>query len=759
MKKITLLLLSVLFLFGLSLNMFPNVYAGLSGSTYDVEVRVIYGDGNEQTLPLAGQSFGQNISIDLSAFSAYDFVYFIANGEIVGDYNAEFKVNSDLNIIAVLKTSGQEVATFIDSNGEYIDSDYVLTDDTPVAPDVSAYSKAGYSVDTENPWSPSISTLTDDQIYTLQYNLNSVSTYIITATNGTSSNDTPAFNEVVTVTASSGTAGYWTEDDIVVAYGTTYTFTALASRSLVWNESSDNEVPVLSLVDVSGIRNGYSSFLGQVYLPDGYEAVEFGFLFDSDEEIALTVDNAETIKVSTASNYYNEFLRSVQSGSYKSARAYAVVDNGTSFETIYSDILVFSVNSGASELFISEYIEGSSNNKAIEIYNGTGSDVDLSEYSVEVYYNGGTSPNNINLTGTLPNGETYIVYNSSAVSTIKNASSYYLSSGSATWNGDDVVALLHSGTIIDKIGIIGTDPGSNWLNYNSDYTMSTSDNTIVRNADVTGPKTSFDGSEWTQYAIDYFDNTGMHTMTAGSSSSSTTKISEFLDLVETDFNAPSETLEISENYTLPTTSLYGASVEWNVTLGSTYINALGEVTRPANGVGDQAATLEYTITVGDKTIVGYINFIILQESLVEATGLTETFDNLDYSGGSYASGSFVGDNSITWTYANSRGDFDLEGNALMLKGSTGQVVSSTISGGISSFTVQFYDAYSGAAELELYINDVLIATSITHDGDSDNTPVTFTVENINISGDFTIKLVATDSQTVIDNITWLGYSE
>ncbi len=43
------------------------------------------------------------------------------------------------------------------------------------------------------------------------------------------------------------------------------------------------------------------------------------------------------------------------------------------------------------DLFISEYIEGSNFNKAIEIYNGTGSNVDLSNYTLELYSNGAST--------------------------------------------------------------------------------------------------------------------------------------------------------------------------------------------------------------------------------------------------------------------------------------------------------------------------------------------------------------------------------
>jgi len=41
-----------------------------------------------------------------------------------------------------------------------------------------------------------------------------------------------------------------------------------------------------------------------------------------------------------------------------------------------------------SKLFISEYVEGSANNKAVEIYNPTDEAVDLSLYTVKRYSNG-----------------------------------------------------------------------------------------------------------------------------------------------------------------------------------------------------------------------------------------------------------------------------------------------------------------------------------------------------------------------------------
>ena len=77
-----------------------------------------------------------------------------------------------------------------------------------------------------------------------------------------------------------------------------------------------------------------------------------------------------------------------------------------------------SVACGAStELFVSEYVEGSSFNKAIEIYNGTGADVNLGAegYVVEIYFNGSPTPGRtISLSGSVADSDVFILAHSSA---------------------------------------------------------------------------------------------------------------------------------------------------------------------------------------------------------------------------------------------------------------------------------------------------------------------------------------------------------
>lgn len=162
----------------------------------------------------------------------------------------------------------------------------------------------------------------------------------------------------------------------------------------------------------------------------------------------------------------------------------------------------------ATELFISEYIEGSSNNKVIEIFNGTGSPVTLSNYSVKLYTNGSSSAGSTLLLSliksTLNHGEVLVISNSQAGPSFKPIGFY--SHGVAGFNGDDAIALLKNDVVIDQFGVIGTDPGSSW---NIDG-ITTVDKTLVRKASVTGPNSVWTPSEWIQYNVDTSSYLGSH---------------------------------------------------------------------------------------------------------------------------------------------------------------------------------------------------------------------------------------------------------
>ncbi len=169
----------------------------------------------------------------------------------------------------------------------------------------------------------------------------------------------------------------------------------------------------------------------------------------------------------------------------------------------------------ASDLFFSEYVEGSSNNKALEIYNGTGADVSLTGYSVVQYFNGSTTPGlTIALSGTLAAGDVFVLAHASSDAAILAQAD--LTSGSGFFNGDDAIALVGPGGTLDVIGQIGVDPGTEW----GTGLTSTADNTIRRAETIcsgrTDGSTAFDpADEWVGYANNTFDGLGSHTATCG----------------------------------------------------------------------------------------------------------------------------------------------------------------------------------------------------------------------------------------------------
>ena len=174
-------------------------------------------------------------------------------------------------------------------------------------------------------------------------------------------------------------------------------------------------------------------------------------------------------------------------------------------------------------LIISEYIEGSSNNKAIELYNGTGASIDLlaGNYVLQQYNNGSATPGTaLSLTGVVAAGATYVIVNSSASNEFTSVAQQLTPNSSPmNYNGDDALVLRSggaSGTIIDSLGQVGTDPGTEW----GTGLTSTADNTIRRKASITVGDTStgdaFDpATEWDGFANNASDGLGAHTMNCG----------------------------------------------------------------------------------------------------------------------------------------------------------------------------------------------------------------------------------------------------
>ncbi|MBO9583856.1 MAG: endonuclease [Flavobacterium sp.] len=153
----------------------------------------------------------------------------------------------------------------------------------------------------------------------------------------------------------------------------------------------------------------------------------------------------------------------------------------------------------ATDLLFSEYIEGSGNNKALEIANNTGSSINLSAYTIKKQTNGaGSWSTGLALSGTLTTGSKFVIVNSSMSSTCFSTSAANISTAATelTFNGNDAVGLFKNGVLID---IIGTFNGGT-ANFAIDVTLR-------RKATVTSPNTTFNLSgEWDSYSQDTCNN-------------------------------------------------------------------------------------------------------------------------------------------------------------------------------------------------------------------------------------------------------------
>ena len=176
------------------------------------------------------------------------------------------------------------------------------------------------------------------------------------------------------------------------------------------------------------------------------------------------------------------------------------------------------------DLFFSEYVEGSSNNKYLEIFNGTGASIDLSDYEIRRFNNGGNdaSGSTYALGGTLADGEVIVIANGSADIYSGTVYSATDAEGATFFNGDDAIVLykVSSQSEIDIFGQVECDPGSAW----SDGDHSTQNKTLRRKSSVisgvtTNPTgecgpTSFETltTEWDVFDQNTADGLGAHTI-------------------------------------------------------------------------------------------------------------------------------------------------------------------------------------------------------------------------------------------------------
>jgi hypothetical protein len=214
-------------------------------------------------------------------------------------------------------------------------------------------------------------------------------------------------------------------------------------------------------------------------------------------------------------------------------------------------------------------------------------------------------------------------------------------------------------------------------------------------------------------------------------------------------------LNITTDYTLPvagygsTYTITAVSTELTAYIDFTVTNVMGVISTPVSAV---TGTVTVDVINGATTVVQEIDVTVIVP-LVAGTYL-ETFATFPETSSSYASGTFVGVSDVVWSYTSARGDQNITDDGLCLNRLSGDPdanLSAMISGGVSSISVDYKNAFSTGAAVEIYINGVLISTSAEM---TDKTPLTFTVSGLDITGDFVLMIKTTNGQLVVDNLTW-----
>jgi hypothetical protein len=321
----------------------------------------------------------------------------------------------------------------------------------------------------------------------------------------------------------------------------------------VWNPTADTQVPTTPTNLVASGTSQTTTNLSWTGSTDNIAVTGYNVYQGSTLKTTVTGTSAGITGL-TAATAYTFSIKAKDGAGNLSASSNTV------------NVTTAAAAGATTDLLFSEYIEGSSNNRALEISNATGTTVNLSIYTIKKQTNGaGAWSSGINLSGTLTTGKKFTLVNSAISSTCYSPSSANISTTATemAFNGNDAVGLFKNGILID---IIGTFNGGT-ANFAADVTLR-------RKGTVTGPKTTFNRTgEWDTFTSDTCTNLGSKTSIA---SGKTTVISNenFISIYPNPSSGSFTIINSDQEFSIEIYNLLGQKVfESKANNGSAEINS------------------------------------------------------------------------------------------------------------------------------------------------------------------------------------------
>lgn len=257
----------------------------------------------------------------------------------------------------------------------------------------------------------------------------------------------------------------------------------------IWNQTPDAAAPQ-SPSNLTVTQNS-AYFAALSWTPSsstdviGYKIYQDGNLVGTTKSSTFSADHL------TPSTTYNFTVKA-----YDNGYLFSPDSNTVSVTTLSSDVY-------AKDLFVSKYLEGSSNNKGLEITNKTGHPVNLSDYRLSIQFPSGSNyyfPDPYELEGIIQNNETFVVLNPGAnfsCYTI-NQAKFVTAAPQMTFSGSQYLELRYKSTTVDAIGVSSVNNSSVLGNVS-----------LYRKASINQPNTVFNSNEWDSYPSNYCQNLGV----------------------------------------------------------------------------------------------------------------------------------------------------------------------------------------------------------------------------------------------------------